>query len=213
MPGTTIDIVIADDHAFVREGMKQVLEAAPDMAVIGEASNGQEAIDQVHAHVPDVLVLDISMPGKMGLDVLKDLKKEYPRLRVLILSMHSEDQFAIRVLRAGASGYLTKRTAPEELVTAIRKVYSGGKYLSPTLAEKLAFHLDETARPSHELLSDREYQVMRLITSGKSIKQIADELTLSIKTVAAHRAHVLEKLHLGNDVELTHYALKNKLVD
>lgn len=209
-----ITVLIADDHSIVRQGLKQVLEQAPDISVVGEAANGQEVLDKVRDLDVDVVVLDISMPGRSGLDILADVKKQKPRVNVLILSMYSEDQFALRTLRAGASGYLTKRGAPEELVKAIRKVYTGGKYLTPSLAEQLAVHLEvHSNKPPHELLSDREFQVMRMIVSGKTVRKIADELSLSVKTVSAHRAHVLEKLQLDNDVELTHYAIKNELVD
>jgi DNA-binding NarL/FixJ family response regulator len=209
-----IKVFIADDHPIVREGLKQVLADASDMVVTGEANNGRELIHQLRNNSYDVLILDISMPGMSGLDVLKQLKIEKPELPVLVLSVHSEDQYAVRVLRAGASGYLTKASAPDELIGAIRKVLSGGRYISSFLGEKLASELDlETDKPLYETLSDREYQVLCLIASGKTVKEAADELSLSVKTISTYRTRILEKMNMKTNAELTHYAIKNRLVE
>lgn len=208
-----IKVLIADDHAVVRQGLKQILAETTDMVVGGEAGNTQEVLDKVRRENWDVVVLDITMPGRGGLDIIKELKQERPRSSVLILSMHSEDQFAVRALKAGASGYLSKESAPELLVKAIRKVYSGGRYISASLAEKLAFNLgDDTEGPPHEKLSDREYQVMCMIASGKTVKDIGEELSLSVKTISTYRARILEKMKMKTNAELTHYAIRNQLV-
>jgi DNA-binding NarL/FixJ family response regulator len=205
-------IFIADDHAIVREGLKQIMAGVPDLAVAGEASNGREALAQIRKGYWDVVLLDLTMPGMSGLDVLKQLKVEQPQLPILILSMHAEDQYAMRVLRAGAAGYLTKDSAPHQLVTAIRKVASGGKYVSPTLAEKLAFDLEATTdKPLHEALSDREYQVMCLIAAGKKITEIAKELTLSPKTISTYRTRILDKLKVNNNLEIAYYVRQHGL--
>ena len=209
-----IKILIADDHPVVRKGLKEIIEEIPDMAVHGEASNGQETLEKVGKSDFDIVVLDISMPGISGLDILKQLKSEKPELSILVLSMYPEEQYAVRVLRAGASGYLTKESAPEELIAAIRKASKGGKYISSSLAEKLAFDLETDAeRPLHETLSDREYQVMRMIASGKTGKEIAEELFLSVKTISTYRARILEKMEMKSNAELIHYALKHGLVE
>jgi two-component system, NarL family, invasion response regulator UvrY len=209
-----IKVLIADDHPIVRQGLRQILSETGDMVVAGEAANGQETLDQIRAGGWDVLVLDITMPDRSGFDILKELKHERPQLPVLVLSIHAEEQLAVRVLKAGASGYLTKENAPEELVKAIRKVMSGGKYISPGLAESLAFGLDETAGPArHETLSDREFQVMQLIASGKTLAEIADTLALSAKTVSTYRARLLEKLNLKTNSELIRYAIENRLIE
>jgi DNA-binding NarL/FixJ family response regulator len=205
-------IFIADDHAIVREGLKQIIAGVSDLAVAGEASNGHEALAQIRKGYWDVVLLDITMPGMSGLDVLKQLKVEQPQLPVLMLSMHAEDQYAMRVLRAGAAGYMTKDSAPHQLVTAIRKVASGGKYVSPTLAEKLAFDLeDPTDKPLHEALSDREYQVMCLIAVGKKMSEIAKELTLSPKTISTYRTRILDKLKVNNNLEIAYYVRQHGL--
>ncbi len=207
-------VLIADDHAIVRRGLKLILSEEFDRIIFGEARNGQEVLDLVWKQDWDIVVLDITMPGRSGLEVLKELKQLRPKLPVLILSMHSEDQFGMRVLKAGAAGYMTKENVPEELVKAIKKVLAGGKYISPGLAEQLAFNLEEdTGRPPHEKLSDREYQVMCMIASGRTVKEIADELALSIKTISTYRTRILEKLKMKSSAELTYYAVKNKLVD
>ncbi len=209
-----IRALIADDHAVVRQGLKQILGDTPEMVVAGEATNGQEVLDKIRAETWDVVVLDISLPDRSGLDILKQLRSERPKLPVLVLSMHSEDQYAMRVLKAGASGYLTKDSAPDELVKAIRKVVSGGRYVSSFLAEKLAFEIGtDSSRLPHETLSDREFQVLRLIAAGKSVTEIAAELYLSVKTVSTYRARMLEKMSLGTNAELMHYAMQNHLID
>jgi len=209
-----IKILIADDHPIVREGLKQILQEASDIVVADEASNGQEVLDKVWKNDYDVILLDISMPGRSGLEVLKQLKSQKPGLRVLVLTMHPEEQYAVRVLRAGASGYLTKESAPDELIKAIRKVSRGRKYVSSSLAEKLAFELEiDSEKPLHETLSDREYEVMRMIASGKRVKEIAEELFLSIKTISTYRSRILEKMKMKSSAELMHYAIQNKLVD
>jgi DNA-binding NarL/FixJ family response regulator len=209
-----IRALIADDHAVVRQGLKQILGDTPEMLVAGEATTGQEVLDKVRAEPWDVVVLDISMPDRSGLDILKQLRSERPKLPVLVLSMHSEDQYAMRVLKAGASGYLTKDSAPDELVKAIRKVVSGGTYVSSLLAEKLAFEIGtDSSRLPHETLSDREFQVLRGIAAGKSVTEIAAELYLSPKTVSTYRARLLQKMNLGTTAELMHYAMQNHLID
>ncbi|MFZ0928415.1 MAG: response regulator transcription factor [Syntrophobacteraceae bacterium] len=207
-------VLIADDHAIVRRGLKLILSEEFSRIIFGEARNGQEVLDHVWKQDWDIVVLDITMPGRSGLEVLRELKQLRPKLPVLILSMHSEDQFGMRVLKAGAAGYMTKENVPEELVKAIRKVLAGGKYISPGLAEQLAFNLEEdTGRPPHEKLSDREYQVMCMIASGRTVKEIAVELALSIKAISTYRTRILEKLKMKSSAELTYYAVKNKLVD
>ncbi len=209
-----IKILIADDHPVVRKGLKEIIEVTPDMMVGDEASNGQEALEKVRKNDFDVVLLDISMPGRSGLEILKELKSEKPELSVLILSMHPEEQYAVRVLKAGASGYLTKESAPDELIAAIRKASIGRKYVSSSLAEKLALYLEiDDERPLHETLSDREYEVMRMIASGKTITEIAEKLFLSIKTISTYRSRILEKMGMKSNSELTHYALKNRLVE
>lgn len=207
-------ILIADDHAVVREGLKRILAETPDLVVGGEAGNGQEVLDRVRGEGWGLVLLDISMPGLSGLDVLKQVKQEQPDLPVLVLSIYPEDQYAVRVLKAGASGYLTKDSAPDRLIEAIRRIAMGGKYVSPSLAEKLVTDLAEgLERPLHELLSDREYQVLCMIASGKTIKEISTELSLSVKTVSTYRIRLLEKLNMKNNSELTHYALQRGLVE
>ena len=208
-----IKILIADDHAIVRKGLKQILADAADIASIDEASSGQEALKKVRENNYNMVLLDISMPDMSGVDVLKQLKMEKPRLPVLILTMHPEDQYAVRILKAGASGYLTKESAPDELISAIQKVSQGGRYISPSLAEKLACDLDSTAiQPLHEGLSDREYQIMTMLASGKSTKEIAHELSLGMPTVSTYRFRILLKMKLKNNAELISYAIKNNLL-
>jgi two-component system, NarL family, invasion response regulator UvrY len=209
-----IRVLIADDHAIVREGLKQILSDVPDMMVVDEAVNGEEALRKARTGTWDVLVLDLAMPGRNGFDILEQLKHERLQRPVLVLSMHAEEMYAVRVLKAGASGYLTKESTPHELVKAIRKVLGGGKYVSASLAESLALRLDATAeRPLHETLSHREFQVLRMMASGKTITQVAGELSLSVKTVSTYRARVLEKLNLQNTAEAIRYAVDHGLVD
>jgi len=206
-------ILIADDHAVVRKGLRQILEEASDIVVGGEASNGREVLEKIRAGGWDALVLDITMPGQTGLEVLKEVKQEAPRLPVLMLSMHAQEQYAARVLKAGASGYLPKESAPEELIKAIRKVCSGGKYVSADQAEKLIYLFDNTSdKAPHELLSDREFEVLRAIASGRTVSQIAAEVHLSVKTVSTYRARILEKMRMKTNAELTTYAVRNGLV-
>ena len=209
-----IRVLIADDHAIVRQGLRQILSDTPDLTVSGEAENGVQAVQMVRGGEWDVVLMDVSMPDRNGIDALKLIKKEFPRLPVLILSMYPEEQYAIRALKAGAAGYLTKQSAPDLLVTAIRQVASGKKYVSPSLAEELANAIGEdTERPAHEKLSDREYQTLCMIASGKTPAEIAEALNLSVKTVSVYRARLLEKMHLRNNAELTHYGLKHGLAE
>jgi two-component system, NarL family, invasion response regulator UvrY len=208
-----VRVVIADDHAIVRQGLIHILSNVSGINVTGEAVDGQQALEQIRSQPCDVLVLDLSMPGRSGFDILRELKHEHPELPVLVLSIHSEEQFAVRILKAGASGYLTKESAPDELVQAIRKVAGGGKYISPNLAEALAFELEDgSSGPPHESLSDREFQVMRMMALGKTATEIAEELSLSVKTISTYRARILEKMNLKNNSEIIRYAIDNHLI-
>jgi len=209
-----IRVLIADDHAIVRQGLRQILSETEDMIVAGEAANGVEALARVREGECEVVLMDVSMPDRNGIDALKLIKKEFPRLPVLVLSMYPEDQYAVRALKAGASGYLTKQSAPEQLVQAIRTVAAGRKYVSASLAQELANAIqDDGDKPLHEKLSDREYQTLCMIASGKTLSQIAAELNLSVKTVSVYRARLLEKMGMKNNAELTHYGLKCGLVE
>lgn len=209
-----IKILIADDHTIFREGLKHILAEYPDVIVADEASNGQEVLDKIWNNNYDMVLLDISMPGITGLDVLKQLKNDKPKLPVLVLSMHPEEQYAVRLIRAGASGYLTKESAPDELITAIRKISQGRKYITSSLAERLAFEVEvDSEKPPHDILSDREYQVLRMIAEGKTVKYIAKELSLSIKTVSTYRTRIMEKMKMTTNAELMHYAMKHHLLD
>ena len=209
-----IRILIADDHPIVRQGFKQVLSETADLVVADEAGNGREVLALVARRDYDVILLDISMPEKTGLEVLKELKAVNPRIPVLILSIYPEEQYAIRALKAGASGYLTKASAPDELISAIRKVSRGGKYISSSLAEKLAYEVGgDAGKAPHETLSDREYQILLLIASGKTVSDIAGEMCLSVKTVSTYRSRILDKMKMKNNAELTTYAIRNKLVE
>ena len=209
-----IRVFIADDHAIVREGLKQILADTRDIIVAGEAENGHDAIKRFRAAKCQVMLLDISLPDRSGIDVLKQIKKERPEIAVLMLSMHREDQYAIRSLKAGAAGYLTKQSAPRELVTAIRLVATGQKYVSAALAQELASALGEDHSTAlHETLSDREYQTLTMIASGKTVGAIAAELSLSVKTISEYRSRLLVKMKLKNSAELTHYAIKNQLIE
>jgi DNA-binding NarL/FixJ family response regulator len=209
-----IRILIADDHPFVRRGVKQVLTDEFPGVVIGEASTAPELLELAGKHPWNLVVLDLTMPGRDGLDALHELKSRCPDTPVLVLSMHPEDQFAVRVLRAGAAGYLTKESIPEELVQAVRKIMTDGKYIRPSVADLLATQLQQgdTNQPPHARLSDREFQVLGLIAHGKSVTHIAEELSLSVKSVSTYRARIVEKLHLKSTADLTRYALEHRLI-
>ena len=210
-----IKILIADDHAVVRQGLKQIITDEADMEVVGEAETGAQVLQFVAADQLDVVILDITMPGgKSGLDLLPEIKQLRPLIKILILSMHAEEQFAVRALKSGASGYITKQSAPTELVRAIRKVQSGGKYLSQSIAEQLAFfYSDDANKPLHEKLSDREFQVLRMIATGQTLREIADELNISEKTVGTYRMRILEKMKMTRNAELIRYAVHNKIIE
>ncbi len=206
--------LVVDDHPMVRRGLIQTLSEAFPGVVIGEAANAQEALNQIWSHDWDVVMLDVSMPGRSGLDVLKEIRQEKQKLPVLVLSMYPEDEFALRVLQNGAAGYLTKQMAPHELVAAVRKVLEGGRFISPLVAEKLAANLDrDLEKAPHHLLSDREYQVMGMLAAGKTVKEIGAELSLSIKTISTYRSRILEKMLLRNNAELMRYAVEHDLGD
>lgn len=209
-----IKVLIADDHAIVREGLKQIVAEESNIKVTGEAGDAKEMFKLLETEDWHIVVLDINMPGKSGLEALKEMRVKYPQIPVLILSMYGEDQYGLRAIKAGAAGYLKKVSAPEEFVTAINKIVSGGKYISPELAEKLAysFEKDQKMHP-HEALSDREYQIMCKIASGKSAEEIADNLSISIHTVYSYRNRIFEKMRMRSNVELTQYAIQNKLID
>lgn len=207
-------ILLADDHTVVRSGLKQILAEEFKGAVFGEARNAQETLDWVGKQGWDVVVLDITMPGRNGLEVMREIRKLRPKLPVLVLSIHPENQFAVRVLKLGAAGYMTKESAAEELVGAIKKVLAGGRYVSAAVAETLAMNLSsDTVKPPQELLSDREFQVLRLIASGRVVSQIARELVLSVKTISTYRSRILQKMGLRNNAELMHYAMLHQLVE
>ena len=209
-----IRVLIADDHGILRRGLREILMRELEGVVCGEAENAQQVLAQVQSQNWDLAIVDITMPGRSGLDVLRDLQRVQPGLPVLVLSMHPEDQYGKRVLKAGASGYMNKESAPEELIKAIRKVLTGGRYVSPTLAERLAVEWSTNAgRPLHENLSDREFEVLRMIALGKTVSQIAAELHLSTTTVSTYRARILEKMNMTTTAELMRYALRNDLVD
>ena len=205
-------ILLVDDHSVVREGLKQILaDSIPD-ATFGEAATGEEALGKATAGAWDVVILDMSLPDRTGIDILKDLRQTYPRLPVLVLSMHPEEQFAVRALKAGAAGYVTKRTVAEHIAAAVRKVLAGGKYVSASLAEKLAGEVGMGPDAPHERLSDREFQVFRMLAMAKTVKQISEELSLSRQTVSTYRSRILEKMGLTTNDELTQYALENGLL-
>ncbi|MGD0128764.1 MAG: response regulator transcription factor [Terriglobia bacterium] len=209
-----LKVLIADDHAIVRRGLIEILLHELKDPICGEAENAQQVLAQVRSQTWDLVILDVSMPGRSGIDVLSDVKREQPKLPVLVLSMHPEDQYGKRVLKAGASGYMNKNSAPEELIKAIRKVLAGGRYVSPALAEKLALDLSEDlAHLPHEALSDREFEVLRMIGSGKTISLIAQELHLSAATISTYRARILEKMKMTTTAELMRYAFQNHLVE
>jgi DNA-binding NarL/FixJ family response regulator len=209
-----IKILIADDHAIVRRGLREFLESELRSTEFGEAQNSQQVLLQVRRQHWDLLILDITMPGRSGFDILKEIKLECPSLPVLVLSVHSEDQFGKRVLQAKASGYVSKESPLEELIKAIRKVLAGGTYVSPTLGERLAINLGKQAeQPLHERLSDREFEVLRMIASGKTVSQIAEDLHLSVTTISTHRAHILEKTSMTTNAELVRYAVEHHLTE
>jgi DNA-binding NarL/FixJ family response regulator len=208
-----IKLIIADDHSIVREGLKQIIADTPDMAVVEEAGDGTELLQKTKMNAYDVVVLDITMPGPNVLDTLKQIKRQRPATQVLVLSMHPEEQYAIRVLKAGAAGYLNKESAPSELIKAIRKIAQGRKYLSPDFAENLAdILLSDHDQPPHAALSDREYQVLCMLAAGETVKDIAESLFLSEKTVSTYRSRIMQKMGMKNNAELIHYAIKNMLV-
>ncbi len=209
-----IRILLADDHQMFREGVRGLLDTRSDMAVVGEAGTGEEALALASELQPDVVVLDVSMPGRGGLETVSEIKRRNARIKVLMLTVHPEERFAIRSLKGGADGYMTKDNAAEELIGAIRKVFSGGKYVSPSLAENLVMSLDrDFGSPPHETLSDREFQVMRMIASAKTVSEIAGELCLSVKTISTYRSRILDKLALKNNAEIMQYAIEQNLVE
>ena len=209
-----IKVLITDDHPIVRQGIKQVLEDCSDIKVLDEVGEGNELIKKIIENDYDVILLDISLPGRNGLDLLKEIKSLKPKLYVLMLSMHPEEQYAIRALKLGASGYLTKSSITDELITAIRKAALGKKYITPSLAEKLAFDIDiDSDKPLHHNLSDRELEVMCLLAKGKTLSDIANDLSLSSKTISTYRERILTKMSMTNTAEIIRYAIKNKLVE
>jgi len=207
-----IRVIIIDDHPVVRRGLKQIIAAEQDMQVVGEAENAREALRVIRRTACDAVVLDITLPDASGLDVLSQLKSEHPTLPVLIMSIHDEEHYALRVLKAGASGYLMKNSIPEELIKTIRKITSGGKYINPSLAERLASEFVSPGKSPHEKLSDREFQILCLIASGKSLKEIGASLCISDKTVSTYRSRVLEKMRMSTNADLTRYALEHRLI-
>lgn len=208
-----IKILIADDHAIVRQGLKKIVDIDHDMTVVAEAQNGAEVLNLVRRETPDVVILDLSMPGRNGLEVLKELKHHFSSVPVIILSIHPADQYAVRAFKAGASGYMTKESAPEELVKAIRKAYQGGKHISPLVAELLANYVETNSiEEQHKSLSDREYEVFHMLASGKTVGQIAVELNLSVKTISTYRTRILEKMGMSTNAELTRHALDFNLL-
>ena len=208
-----LKILVADDHAIVRQGVKQILADSQDMVVCDEASDGQEALDKALLNDYDVVLLDISMPGKSGLEVLRELGNQKPGLPILILTMHSEQDYAMRVLRQGASGYITKQSAPEELMAAIHRVASGGKYVSPSLAEDMVSYLKigEEKQP-HSVLSEREHQVMCMIAAGRTVKEISEQMALNTRTIRTYRSRIFKKMKVGSNAALTRYAVENRLI-
>ena len=208
----TIKVIIADDHPLFRRGLKHALDDTDDITVAAEVSNGDELLTRVKEGKIDIVLLDIAMPGKSGLDLLKQLKTEYPALSVLVLSVYPEEQYAVRFIKAGASGYLTKESASEQLAQAIRKIANGGKFASQQIVEKLAFESSDPDRPPHEKLSDREYQVFCMIAAGKPLTEIGEDLSLSVKTISTHRSRILEKMRMTKNAELIHYAIKTNLL-
>ena len=212
--GHDVRVFIADDHEFIRAGLTSILAAIPDIEVIGEAANGHDVLQALREKTPDALVLDMSMPGLSGLELIKRIKSEWPKQKILVLTMHTNKQYAVRAIRAGAAGFLSKAIASEELVAALRKIVAGRVYISAEIAEELALSQQtDSAGARHSLLSDREYQVLRMIALGKTVSQIASDISLSIKTVSTYRSRVLEKMKMRTTVELMRYAIVNRLVD
>jgi len=208
-----IRVLLADDHAIVRAGLKEILAETGDITVAGEAASGQEVLARIRGDDYDVAVLDMSMPGRSGIELIRQVKDEKPKLRILVLTMHSEHQYAVRALKAGASGYLTKETAPDQLVAAIRRIAAGGAFVSPETAEQLALDVNRApGGPPHTLLSDREYQVFELIVNGKSVSDIGRQLALSVKTISTHKTRILHKMGATSEAELVRYALEHKLL-
>ena len=209
-----IRVLIADDHAVVRRGVRQILEETSDIEVTGEAASASELWPKVREGRFDAIVLDVNLPGRSGLELLGEIKRERPELPVLILTVHSEDQYAVRALKAGAAGFLTKESAPEKLVDAVRKIAEGRRFITPEVAEQLASSVARGEKgPLHETLSDREFQILKMIASGKTVSQIGRELVLSVKTISTHRTRILKKMNLKTNSELTHYAIRNGLVE
>jgi DNA-binding NarL/FixJ family response regulator len=209
-----VNIFIADDHPLIRKGIKDILQEEMDFNVVGEAAYPHEILKGIEEHNPHILITDLSMPGRGGLDLIRDLRQLFPKLPILVLTMHPEERFAVRALKAGVAGYLTKDTKPEEIIKAVRKIISGRKFITPSIAEKLATELDrDQDKLPHELLSDREFQVMCMIASGKKVRDIAQKLSLSIRTVNTYRTRILEKMNMKNDTELTIYTIEHHLID
>ena len=209
-----IRVLIADDHAIVREGLKQILLRALDFDIGGEAGNGHEVLEKVRAETWDLLLLDMSMPGRSGIELIRLIKAERPRLPILVLTMHAEEQYAVRAFRAGASGYLTKESAPLELVSAARKVAEGGVYVSPATAERMALSISQPDQTlPHQRLSDREFEVFRMIVAGMTVTEMAERLVLSVKTVSTHKARILQKMQMQNQADLIHYAVRHNLIE
>ena len=209
-----IRVLLADDHAIVRNGLKEILESTGDIIVVAEATNGHEALTRVRENEIDVAVVDLSMPGRSGVELIKLIKAERPKLRLLVLSMHSEEQYAVRAVRAGAAGYLTKESAADELVAAIRRIAGGGAYISPETAERLVLASNSGSEgPPHTQLSNREYEVFRALVAGRSVSDIAATLNLSVKTISTHKSRILEKMSLSSQADLVRYALRHNLVD
>jgi two-component system invasion response regulator UvrY len=211
---TTIRVLVADDHPIVRQGVRQIVAATNNIVVAGEATNGRELLERARSIAHDLILLDLSMPGTDGLDLLKQLKRERPKTPVVILTMYSADQFAIRALKAGAAGYLIKDCDAAELLDAVRRVAAGGRHLSPSVAEGLAGHLaGDNEKPLHDTLSDREYQVFRMMAAGRSTRQISVDLSLSVKTISTYRTRIFEKMHMKSAAELATYVVRNRLAD
>ena len=213
MANKKLQVLIADDHPIFRQGLKHAFDRTDDAAISGEAENGTELLEKARENKYDAVLMDISMPGPNGLEVLKQLKNEIPGLPVVVLSMYPEDRYAVRFMRAGASGYLTKGSPPDKILEAVRKVAGGGKFMSPSLTEKLAFEFLDHEKAPHENLSDREFEVLCMIASGKTVSEIAADLSLSVNTISTHRTHILNKMNMKNNAQLTHYALQNQLVE